>query len=60
MRLARELSAVLVIKFALLIIIKSIWFNAPTAPVNGAQRTSDHLLSSPRLTSDSHRQEEPK
>ncbi|MFW9606452.1 MAG: cytochrome oxidase putative small subunit CydP [Pseudomonas sp.] len=42
--LVRELAAILLIKLALLLGIRALWFNEPTLPVNGTQRTSDHLF----------------
>jgi len=41
--LAREIAAIVVLKVAVLLVIKSIWFDAPTVPHDGIQRTSQHL-----------------
>ncbi|PAV49832.1 hypothetical protein CK486_03435 [Pseudomonas sp. HAR-UPW-AIA-41] len=42
--LAREIAAIVVLKVAVLLVIKSIWFDAPTVPHDGIQRTSQHLF----------------
>ncbi|WP_236715577.1 cytochrome oxidase putative small subunit CydP [Pseudomonas sp. BMS12] len=45
----REITAILLIKLALLLAIKAIWFDAPTIPENGAARVDAHLFNeSPR------------
>ena len=43
--LAREIAAIVVVKVAVLLVIKSIWFDAPTVPRDGTQRISQHLFS---------------
>lgn len=42
--LAREIAVILVIKLALLLAIKAIWFDHPTVPVDGERQVSAHLL----------------
>jgi hypothetical protein len=42
--LVRELALILLIKLALLLLIKHIWFDAPTVPVAGTALTAAHLL----------------
>lgn len=46
--LVRELGIVLLIKLALLLTIKVVWFSAPTLPENGGARIDEHLLGTPR------------
>ncbi|HIE0070018.1 TPA: cytochrome oxidase putative small subunit CydP [Pseudomonas aeruginosa] len=40
----RELTIILLIKLALLLAIKAIWFDQPTVPDDGSRLTSQHLL----------------
>lgn len=42
--LVRELAIILLIKLALLLAIKAIWFDQPTVPDDGSRLTSQHLL----------------
>lgn len=42
--LVRELTVILLIKLALLLTIKAIWFDHPTVPADGSHVTSQHLL----------------
>ncbi|WP_435608144.1 cytochrome oxidase putative small subunit CydP [Pseudomonas knackmussii] len=42
--LAREIAVILVIKLALLLAIKAIWFDHPTVPADGDRQVSAHLL----------------
>ena len=42
--LVRELSVILVIKLVLLLVIKHIWFDAPTVPPDGTAQVATHLL----------------
>ena len=42
--LVREIAAILVIKLILLFSIKSVWFDAPTVPVDGVDQVAGHLL----------------
>ena len=47
--LVREITAILLLKLALLLGIRAIWFDAPTIPENGSERVGAHLLNeSPR------------
>ena len=43
--LVRELAAILLIKLVLLLVIKHIWFDAPTVPFEGTAQVAAHLLS---------------
>ncbi|WP_200893328.1 cytochrome oxidase putative small subunit CydP [Pseudomonas oryzihabitans] len=43
-RLVKELLIILLIKLALLMAIKSLWFSASTVPPNATQAVSAHLL----------------
>ncbi|MCI1010065.1 hypothetical protein HWE02_12410 [Pseudomonas oryzihabitans] len=43
-RLVKELLIILLIKLALLMAIKSLWFSAPTVPSDATQAVSAHLL----------------
>ena len=43
--LVRELAAILLIKLVLLLVIKHIWFDAPTVPPDGTAQVAAHLLS---------------
>ena len=45
--LAREIAVILVIKLALLLAIKAIWFDHPAIPANAEQQVSAHLLGNP-------------
>jgi len=42
--LVRELAVILLIKLALLLAIKAIWFSAPTVPPEGTAQVAAHLL----------------
>lgn len=42
--LVREIAIILILKLAILLTIKAIWFDAPTVPKNGAALVSEHLL----------------
>ncbi|SDJ34493.1 hypothetical protein SAMN05216189_1015123 [Pseudomonas delhiensis] len=50
-KLVRELAAIVLIKLALLLAIKAIWFAHPTLPVEGERQVSAHLLGTPAPTS---------
>ncbi|WP_275626871.1 cytochrome oxidase putative small subunit CydP [Pseudomonas sp. 273] len=50
-KLVRELAAIVLIKLALLLAIKAIWFDHPTLPVEGQRQVSAHLLGTPAPTS---------
>lgn len=45
--LVREITVILVIKLALLLAIKAIWFDHSTVPVDGDRQVSAHLLGNP-------------
>ncbi|MDO8698720.1 MAG: hypothetical protein A2Y50_10625 [Pseudomonadales bacterium RIFCSPLOWO2_12_59_9] len=45
--LVRELAVILLIKLALLLTIKAIWFSAPTVPPEGTAQVAAHLLATP-------------
>ena len=42
--LRRDIVLVLLVKVAILITIKNIWFDAPCIPENGSVRVAEHLL----------------
>ncbi|WP_455231368.1 cytochrome oxidase putative small subunit CydP [Geopseudomonas aromaticivorans] len=42
--LVREIAVILLIKLAILLTIKAVWFTEPTVPENGSQRVSERLL----------------
>ncbi|MOA11846.1 hypothetical protein D3C78_1318050 [compost metagenome] len=44
--LVREIAVVLLLKLALLLVIKAVWFDAPSVPEHGSQRVGAHLLGS--------------
>ena len=46
--LVRELALILLIKLALLLAIKAVWFDQPTVPVDGSRMTGQHLLGDSR------------
>lgn len=45
-QLIREVAAVVVIKIIILMIIKSIWFSAPTVSVDREQEVIKHIIGS--------------
>ena len=45
--LVREITCILLIKLLLLWGIKTLWFDAPTVPRDGASRTAARLLDAP-------------
>lgn len=45
-QLIREVAAIVVIKIIILMIIKSIWFSAPTVPVDREQEVIKHIIGS--------------
>ena len=45
--LVRELAVILLIKLVLLLAIKTIWFNAPTVPIEGTEQVATHLFAVP-------------
>ena len=44
--LKRDIVLVVLVKVAILITIKNVWFDAPSIPENGSVRVADHLLDS--------------
>ncbi|NHW02614.1 cytochrome oxidase putative small subunit CydP [Stutzerimonas degradans] len=42
--LKRDIVLVLLVKVAILISIKIMWFDAPSIPENGSARVAEHLL----------------
>jgi len=44
--LGRDVVLVVLVKVAILITIKNVWFDAPSIPENGSVRVADHLLDS--------------
>lgn len=45
--LVREIACILLVKLLLLWGIKTLWFDAPTVPRDGAARTASRLLDAP-------------
>jgi hypothetical protein len=45
-RLVKEIAVILVIKLAVLLIIKTVWFDKPTIPKNYTSEVQQHLLGS--------------
>ena len=46
-RLVREITIILIIKIALLLTIKHIWFDAPTIPKNFDSQVAERIAGSP-------------
>ncbi|MCL6231437.1 MULTISPECIES: cytochrome oxidase putative small subunit CydP [Acinetobacter] len=46
-RVVREITAILIIKVIILMIIKNIWFDAPTIPKNFDNQVAEHIAGSP-------------
>ena len=46
-RLVREIAIILIIKVALLLTIKHIWFDAPTIPKNFDSQVAERIAGSP-------------
>lgn len=46
-RVVREITAILIIKVIILMIIKNIWFDAPTIPKNFDTQVAEHIAGSP-------------
>ncbi|AWM58697.1 hypothetical protein C6Y58_04170 [Stutzerimonas stutzeri] len=44
--LRRDVVLVVLVKVAILITIKNVWFDAPSIPENGSVSVADHLLDS--------------
>ncbi|WP_180080307.1 MULTISPECIES: cytochrome oxidase putative small subunit CydP [unclassified Acinetobacter] len=49
-RVVKEITAILIIKVILLMIIKNIWFDAPTIPQNFDNQVAEHIAGSPSQT----------
>lgn len=46
-RVTREIAIILIIKVAILLVIKNIWFDAPTIPKNFDNQVAEHIAGSP-------------
>ena len=46
-RLVREITIILIIKVVLLLVIKNIWFDAPTIPKNFDNQVAERIAGSP-------------
>ena len=46
-RVVREITAILIITVIILMIIKNIWFDAPTIPINFDNQVAEHIAGSP-------------
>ena len=42
-RITREIAIILIIKVAILLVIKNIWFDAPTIPKNFDNQVAEHI-----------------
>ena len=49
-RLVREITIILIIKVVLLLVIKNIWFDAPTIPKNFDNQVAARIAGSPSQT----------
>ncbi|MEG0651718.1 MAG: hypothetical protein RR479_05790 [Acinetobacter sp.] len=49
-RLVKEITIILIIKIALLMTIKHIWFDAPTIPKNFDNQVAERIAGSPSQT----------
>ena len=58
--LVREIGIILLIKLAILLTIKAVWFSEPTLPANGAARVSERLLGPAHPQSVSLNEEKPR
>ncbi|HYQ38558.1 MAG TPA: hypothetical protein VER09_06430 [Pseudomonas sp.] len=58
--LVRELAVVLLLKLALLLAIKAIWFDTPSEPADAEARVGAHLLGSAQPTSLPSNEESPR
>ncbi len=58
--LVRELAVILLLKLAILLTIRALWFGAPTVPENGSERVGRHLLGHGAPPSLSLTEEEPR
>lgn len=48
--LVREIGIILLVKLAILLSIKAVWFTEPIVPVNGSERVSERLLGTPQTS----------
>jgi len=48
--LVREIGIILLVKLAILLTIKAVWFSEPTVPVNGSELVSERLLGTPQTS----------
>ena len=58
--LAREIAVILLVKLALLLAIKAIWFSTPSLPENESEQVSAHLLGDPQRQPQPLREEKPR
>ncbi|MDM1765325.1 MULTISPECIES: cytochrome oxidase putative small subunit CydP [Acinetobacter] len=49
-KLVREITIILIVKIILLLIIKNIWFDAPTIPKNFDNQVAERIAGSPSQT----------
>ncbi|AWL29108.1 hypothetical protein A7P53_07050 [Acinetobacter defluvii] len=49
-RLVREITIILIIKIVLLLVIKHIWFDAPTIPKNFDNQVAERIAGNPSQT----------
>jgi hypothetical protein len=48
-RIVREITAILIIKVIILLIIKNIWFDEPTIPKNFDNQVAERIAGSPSI-----------
>ena len=48
-RIVREITAILIIKVVVLLIIKNIWFDQPTIPKNFDNQVAERIAGSPSI-----------
>ncbi|MCY1450401.1 hypothetical protein D9M71_672040 [compost metagenome] len=48
--LVREIGIILLVKLAILLTIKAVWFTEPIVPANGTERVSERLLGTPQTS----------
>ncbi len=58
--LVREIAVILLLKLAILLVIKAVWFDAPSVPEHGSTRVGAHLLGSAQPKSLSLNEESPR
>ena len=58
--LVREIGVILLVKLAILLTIKAVWFTEPTVPENGTARVSERLLGTSQTSPASLNEEEPR